>query len=367
MKIIRGFAGMMAATLLSWPLSAAAEIHIAVAGPMKGQFEDLGQQIRAGAEQAVVDINMSGGVLGEPLVLDIVDDGCDETQAKAVANQLIGREVSMVVGHVCFSASIPASEIYSDAGIVQISPATTLPKFTDERPGSGIYRLAPRDDEQARVLGQYLADAFAGQDIALLHDKTAYGKGLTDAVRIVLNQNGVTETLYEGFDAGLNDYRILVSRLALEGADVVFIGGYHPEAGLIKLEMQRLGVDAVLVGGDTLMTQAFWDVTGEAGEGTTFSYPLDPRSLQTVAEVIEALESREEIAERYALAAYAAVEAWAEAVEAAGAPDFVAVTKAMDEQAFPTILGDISFDEKGDSSILQFVIYEWKSGKPFER
>jgi branched-chain amino acid transport system substrate-binding protein len=367
MKIIRGLAGMLAATLFSWPLSAAAEIHIAVAGPMKGQFEDLGQQIRAGAEQAVVDINMAGGVLGEPLVLDIVDDGCDETQAKAVANQLIGREVSMVVGHVCFSASIPASEIYSEAGIVQISPATTLPKYTDERPGPGIYRLAPRDDEQARVLGRYLADAFAGQDIALLHDKTAYGKGLTDAVRVVLNQNGVTETLYEGFDAGLNDYRILVSRLALEGADVVFIGGYHPEAGLIKLEMQRLGVEAVLVGGDTLMTQAFWDVTGEAGEGTTFSYPLDPRSLQTVAEVIESLESREEIAERYALAAYAAVEAWAEAVEAAGAPDFAAVTKVMDEQAFPTILGDISFDDKGDSSVAQFVIYEWKSGKPIQR
>lgn len=347
--------------------SAAAEIHVAVAGPMKGQFAAFGDQMRAGAEQAVVDINLAGGVLDEPIVLDVVDDGCEEGKAKAVANQLIGRGVSMVIGHVCFGASIPASEIYSEAGIIQISPATTLPNFTDMRPGKGVFRLAPRDDDQAKVIGALLAGGYADKEIALLHDKSAYGKGLTDAVRTVMNGLGKTETLYQGFDAGLNDYRVLVSRLALEGADVIFFGGYHPEAGLIKLEMQKLGVDAVLVGGDTLMGQAYWDVAGEAGQGTLFTYPQDPRDLQGAAPVVAALEERGEDADRYALIAYAAIEAWAKAVEAAGSADFEAVTQSLEDEDLATVLGTVSFNEKGDSNIPAFVWHEWQAGAPVAR
>lgn len=367
MRVYSFLASVLVAGGLFLPQNASAEIHVAVAGPMKGQFAALGEQLRAGAEQAVVDINRAGGVLGEPLVLDVVDDGCEETKAKAVANQLIGRGVSVVIGHVCFGASVPASEIYSEAGIVQISPATTLPKFTDERPGPGVYRLAPRDDAQAKVIGQWLADEFAGKDIIFLHDKSAYGKGLTDAVRAVVNENGITETLYQGFDAGLNDYRILVSRLALEGADVIFLGGYHPEAGLIKLEMNRLGLGAILVGGDALMAQAYWDVSGAAGEGTVFSYPLDPRSLDSASKVVADLEIREEAADRYALAAYAAIEAWAKAVEAAGSAEFEPVTAALDQGEFGTILGGITFDEKGDANVPGFILYEWQGGKPVQR
>lgn len=367
MRFYRVLAGMLAAGSILLPQIVSAEIHVAVAGPMKGQFADFGDQIRAGAEQAVVDINMAGGVLGEPLILDVVDDGCEEAKAKAVANQLIGRGVSIVIGHVCFGASIPASEIYSEAGIIQISPATTLPKFTDDRPGPGIYRLAPRDDAQAKVIGKLLAEEFADKDVAFLHDKTAYGKGLTDAVRAEMNASGKIETLYQGFDAGLNDYRILVSRLALEGADVIFLGGYHPEAGLIKLEMKRLGLEAILVGGDALMAQAYWDVAGEAGEGTVFAYPMDPHALETAAKVIGDLESREESAERYALSAYAAIEAWAKAVEAAGKTESEAVIAALDQGSFATILGDVSFDEKGDGSVPAFVLYKWRGGKPVRR
>jgi len=367
MKFYRIWHVLIAGAALYLPQTAHAEIHVAVAGPMNGQFAAFGDQMRAGAEQAVVDLNMAGGVLGEPLILDVVDDGCEETRATAAANQLIGRGVSMVVGHVCFGASVPASEVYSKAGIVQISPATTLPEFTDMRPGPGIYRLAPRDDAQAQAIGELLAEVLSGKNIVLLHDKSAYGKGLTDAVRAELNKRGQTETLYQGFDAGLNDYRILVSRLALEGADVVFLGGYHPEAGLIKLEMNRLGLKAVLIGGDALMLEAYRDVAGDAAEGTMFVYPEDPRDVAAADPVIKALEAREETAERYALAAYAAVQAWAAAAERAGETGFEAVTRALDGETLPTILGDVSFDGKGDANLPGFVIYEWRGGKPVRR
>lgn len=352
---------------LAAPASAKAEIHIAVAGPMSGQFAAFGDQIRAGAEQAVVDINLAGGVLGEPLVLDIVDDACEASQAEAVANQLVGKGVAMVAGHVCFAASMAASEIYSKAGIVQISPATSLPKFTDMRPGAGIYRLAPRDDQQAKVAGRLLAEDFTNADVAFLHDKTAYGKGLVDAVRAEMNRFGKVETFYQGFDAGEDDYRILVSRLALEGADVVYLGGYHPEAGLIKLEMNRQGLSTIMVAGDALVTEEFWSVAGPAGTGTLFTYPPDPRASPAAAPVIAALEARGETADGFALSAYAAVQTWAQAVEAAGSSGFETVVAALDNGTFSTILGDTAFDGNGDSSLPSYVVYEWRDGAPQQR
>ncbi|MEP3045801.1 MAG: branched-chain amino acid ABC transporter substrate-binding protein [Roseibium sp.] len=343
---------------------ALAEIRMAVAGPMKGLFGPFGAQMQAGAEQAVADINSAGGINGEELILDVVDDGCNENQAVAVANQLIGKGVRLVVGHFCFDASIPASKIYSKAGIIQISPATTLPSYTDLRPGGGIYRLAPRDDQQAQVAARLLAETFADDSIAILHDKTAYGKGLSDAVRSQMNDLGKAESLYQGFDAGGSDYRILVSRLALDNISVVFIGGYHPEAGLIKLEMDRQGLDAVLIGGETLMTDEYWSVTGDAGSGTLVTYPFDPRDLAEAQSVVRVLEEAEQPAERYALATYAAIQAWVQAVETAQSAEFQSVAKSLDEGEFFTVLGDFSFDDKGDSSLPGYVVYEWRDGEP---
>lgn len=357
-------AGLMLVGSLLASTASRAEIHIAVAGPMSGQFAAFGDQMRAGAEQAVVDINLSGGVLGKPLVLDVVDDACEAGQAEAVANQLVGKGVAMVAGHVCFAASMAASKVYSKAGIIQISPATSLPNFTDMRPGPGIYRLAPRDDEQAAVAGRLLAEDFAGTDIAFLHDKTAYGKGLADAVRVEMNRLGKIETFYQGFDAGQNDYRVLVSRLALEGAGAIYLGGYYPEAGLIKLEMDRQGLEAVLIGGDALVSEDFWSVAGGAGDGTLFTYPPDLRALPDAAAVVAALEERGETAEGHALAAYAAVQAFAQAVEVAQTSAFAPLAAALDQGTFSTILGETAFDGSGDSNLRGYTVYEWRDGAP---
>ncbi len=349
------------------PLPAAAEIAIAIAGPMKGQFGQFGAQMQAGAEQAVADINAAGGVAGETVVLETGDDGCDAEQARAVANQLVGRGVVFVAGHFCFSASVAASEVYAQEGIVQISPATTVPVYTDQRPGQGIFRLAPRDDAQADVAGRFLAETMRGKRIAFLHDKTAYGKGLSDAVRTVMNDLGQSESISIGFDAGKTDYRTLVAQLGLEGVEVVYLGGYYPEAGLIRLEMDRQNLNAVLVSGDALMTDEFWSVAGPAAEGTLLTYPEVPRDVPAAQAVVAALEAAGRSADRYALTTYAAIQAWAQAANAAGNPGSDAVATALAEGAFDTVLGTLTFDDNGDSNHPAYVWYEWRDGVPVLR
>jgi len=346
---------------------ASADIRIAVAGPMEGQFGAFGEQMLAGAAQAVADINDSGGVNGELLVLEVVDDGCNADKAVAVANQLIGKGVVFVAGHFCFGASLAASEVYDEAGILQMSPATTLPRFTDERPGRGVFRLAPRDDQQARVAGRLLAGEFGIERIALLHDKTAYGKGLIDAVKVEMNALGTSESLSLGFDAGEDDYRGLVSQLGLQNVGVVYLGGYHPEAGLIALEMERQGLDAVLISGDALMTEEFWLVAGAAGAGTLLTYPEIPRQRPEAQTVVADLEEAGLPADRYALTTYAAIQAWAQASNMAGNTLLTNVAAELETGDFDTVIGPVGFDENGDANAPAYVWYEWQEGAPQRR
>ncbi|MBA5777656.1 branched-chain amino acid ABC transporter substrate-binding protein [Stappia sp. F7233] len=343
--------------------AALADIVIATAGPMTGQYASFGEQMKAGAEQAVADINAAGGINGEKLVLEVGDDACDPKQAVAVANQLVGKGVAFVAGHFCSGSSIPASQVYAEEGIVQISPASTNPKFTDERPGPGVFRVCGRDDQQGEVAGTYLATEFKDKNIAIIHDKTAYGKGLADATKEVMNKAGKQESLYEAYTAGEKDYTALVSKLKQDNINVLYVGGYHTEAGLIKRQMVEQGMDTILVSGDALVTDEYWSITGPSGEGTLMTFSPDPRKNAEAAPVVKALEDAGKTAEGYALYTYAAIQAWAEAVKAAGSADHDAVVKALDDGDFNTVLGKLSFDDKGDVTLPGYVWYEWKDGK----
>jgi branched-chain amino acid transport system substrate-binding protein len=168
-------------------------IPVAVVGPVTGQYASFGAQMKNGGELAVEDINAAGGVLGKTIDLDIGDDACDPKQAVAVANQMTGAGVALVAGHYCSGSSIPASKVYAESDMVQISPASTNPAFTDDRAGPNIYRVCGRDDQQGGVAGKYLAEHFADKNIAIVHDKTAYGKGLADEVKKALNAAGKQE------------------------------------------------------------------------------------------------------------------------------------------------------------------------------
>ena len=344
--------------------AASAEIQIGVAGPMTGQYASFGQQMKAGAEQAVKDINAAGGVNGEMLELSVGDDACDPKQAVAVANQLVGDGIVFMAGHFCSGSSIPASSVYADEGVIMISPASTNPAFTDERPADGVYRVCGRDDQQGDVAGNFLAEEFADRKVAFLHDKTAYGKGLADATLAAYEAAGGEPLMYEAYTAGEKDYTAIVSKLKNEGADVVYVGGYHTEAGLMKRQMRDQGMDTVLVSGDALVTDEYWSITGDAGEGTLMTFSPDPRKNEGAADLVQTFRDQGTEPEGYVLYTYAAIQAWAEAAAAAGdAGDYDAMVGALNDGAFDTVLGELSFDDKGDVTLPGYVLYEWKDGQ----
>ena len=362
----------MKKTLLMSALSAAlvlttglaqADINIATAGPMTGQYASFGQQMKAGAEQAVEDINAAGGVLGEQLVLEVGDDACDPKQAVAVANQMVGKEVVFMAGHFCSGSSIPASQVYAEEGILQISPASTNPKFTDERPGPGVYRVCGRDDQQGQVAGAFLAKNFGDKNIAVVHDKTAYGKGLADETKKYMNQAGKEEALYEAYTAGEKDYTALVSKLKESSVDVLYVGGYHTEAGLMVRQMREQGMDTTLVSGDALVTDEYWSITGDAGEGTLMTFSPDPRKNPDAAPLVQKFRDKGIEPEGYVLYTYAAIQAFAQAAEKAGSTDYDAIVEALNSGEFNTVLGNLSFNDTGDVTLPGYVFYEWKSGQ----
>ena len=333
-------AGMMLAAGL-----AHADINIATAGPMTGQYASFGQQMKAGAEQAVADINAAGGVLGQMLQLEVGDDACDPKQAVAVANQMLSKGVVFMAGHFCSGSSIPASQVYAEEGIVQISPASTNPKFTDERPGDGVFRVCGRDDQQGQVAGAFLAENFGDKNIAILHDKTAYGKGLADETKKYLNEAGKDEVMYEAYTAGEKDYTALVSKLKQSNVDVLYVGGYHTEAGLMVRQMREQGMDTILVSGDALVTDEYWAITGDAGEGTLMTFSPDPRKNPDAAPLVEKFRAKGIEPEGYVLYTYAAVQIFAQAAEIAGSTDYEALVEALNGNDFNTVLGTLSFNE----------------------
>ena len=356
------FAGVAVSAIVAFGASASADITIATVGPMTGQYAAFGAQMKAGAEQAVADINAAGGVLGEQLVLEVGDDACDPKQAVAVANQLAGKGVTFVAGHFCSGSSIPASAVYNDEGIIQISPASTNPKFTDERPGPGVFRVCGRDDQQGMVAGAYLAKHFGDKNIAIIDDKSAYGKGLADETRKYMNEAGKTEVMNESYNAGEKDYSALVSKLKAANVDVLYVGGYHTEAGLIKRQMVDQGMNTMLISGDALVTDEYWQITGDAGAGTLMTFSPDPRKNPIAKPVVDALEAAGKTAEGYSLYTYGAIQAWADAVTAAGSTDFDPVVAELAARDFKTVLGDVKFDDKGDVTLPGYVFYEWKNG-----
>lgn len=357
---------LLATTALAFSVGMAtgtawADIEIATAGPMTGQYASFGAQMKAGAEQAVEDINAAGGVNGEQLVLSVGDDACDPKQAVAVANQMVSKGVVFMAGHFCSGSSIPASKVYEEEGIIQISPASTNPKLTDEG-GPNVYRVCGRDDQQGLVAGGLLAEEFKGKNIAILHDKTAYGKGLADATKAVLEDLGGSAKMYEAYTAGEKDYTALVSKMKQEAIDVAYVGGYHTEAGLIVRQMRDQGMSTQLVSGDALVTDEYWSITGDAGQGTLMTFSPDPRKSDVAADVVKKFRDKGIEPEGYVLYTYAAIQAWAQAAEAAGTAEPDKVIPALNDGSFNTVLGELSFDEKGDVSLPGYVWYEWSNG-----
>ncbi|TAN64983.1 MAG: branched-chain amino acid ABC transporter substrate-binding protein [Magnetospirillum sp.] len=339
-----------------------AEITIGMAGPITGSEAAIGEQFRRGALKAVEDINAKGGVLGQKLVIAIGDDACDPKQAVAVANEMASKKVPFVAGHYCSGSSIPASDVYAETGILQISPASTNPKYT-ERGLPNVFRVCGRDDQQGKAAADYIAKHFKGKNVAIIHDKSQYGKGLADQTRDYLGKRGIKEVLYEAYTAGEKDYSALVTKLKAAKIDLLYLGGYKTEGGLIVRQMRDQGLQTTLMGGDALMTEEYWSITGSAGQGTLMTFSPDPRKIPGNAELVKYYHAQNYEPEAYTLYTYATVQTWVAAVEKAKTTDWKKVAAVLKSESFDTALGKMAFDAKGDAAAPGYVVYVWKDGK----
>ncbi|MFJ4291132.1 branched-chain amino acid ABC transporter substrate-binding protein [Cupriavidus sp. NPDC089707] len=341
--------------------SAWADLLIGVAGPMTGPYASGGEQMRTGAEQAIADINARGGVLGQKLKLVIGDDVCDPKQAVSVANTLVNKGVVFVDGHYCSSSTIPASEVYHDAGI-PMATISTSPKVTD-RGLANIVRVTGRDDQQGNVAASYLARNFSGRKIAVVDDKSAYGKGLADEVAKSLADHKAKVSLRESITAGEKDYNVLVSKLKAAGIEVLAYGGYYTELGLILRQAAQAGLKLAVMGGDTLTNTELLSAAGPAANGVMFTFGPDPRKNAEARDVVERFRQAKIEPDGYTLYSYATIQVFAQAAERARSVKPEAVQKALRNGNYSTVVGPISFDSKGDLTKPGYVVYRWSGNQ----
>lgn len=339
---------------------ASAQVKIAVAGPLTGANAAFGAQLKNGAEQAAADLNAAGGILGQKIELTFGDDVADPKQGVSVANKFVGDGVKFVIGHFNSGVTMPASEVYAENGIFMITPASTNPRIT-ERKLWNVLRACGRDDQQGIVAGKYISDSLKGKKVAVVHDKTTYGKGLADETKKAINAAGVKEVLYEGINTGEKDYSALVSKIKQAAADIVYWGGLHTEGGLILRQMRDQGVNAVMMSGDGIVTDEFAAIAGPGVEGTLMTFAPDPQKKPEAAEVVKKFLAKNFKPEAYTLYSYASMQIIAQAAEAAKSADPKKVAeKARSGMVFKTVLGDISFDSKGDRTDADYTMYVWK-------
>lgn len=372
--ILRNQKQMMTRTRLSIALAALligaspamADIAIGGAAPLSGPNAALGEQLRRGAQMAVDDINATGGIRGERLALTMADDGCDPRKAVDVATGFATAKVKAVIGHYCSGASIPASKVYEKAGILQISPASTHPKLTDEG-GWNIIRLAPRDDAEAAAAADLVLAKFAGKKIAIVNDQSPGFAALAARFRAGLQQKGVAPALQESFKAGTKDLMPLAEKISESGAGVVYIAASYVESGLLARSLGELGDAAQLVSGNALVTDEFANQAGEAAEGTLMAFTYDPRKFPTARSVVERLRADDKSAEGFTLYAYAAVQAFAAAAEATGGTEPARLAEWLrGGNRFDTVVGPVAFDARGDLKEPKIAWFKWIGGRYVE-
>ena len=352
--------GLALGAAIAFASGAQAQIKMGMTGPITGPNAAFGAQLKNGTEQAVEDINAAGGILGQKITLSYGDDVSDPKQGVSIANKFAGDGVKFVIGPFNSGVTMPSSEAYQENGILVITPSATNPKIT-ERGLWNVFRTCGRDDQQGAVAAKYILAKFKGKKIAIVHDKTTYGQGLADETKKAMNKGGMKEVLYEGVNVGEKDYSALVSKIKASGADLVYWGGLHTEGGLIVRQMRDQGIKAPLMGGDGITSDEFASIGGPGVEGTLMTFPPDPRKNPAAKAAVEKFKARKFEPEAYTLYSYAAVEVVKQAAEQAKSLDPKKVAEVIHSgKKFKTVIGELSYDKKGDVTRLDYVMYVWK-------
>ncbi|AWY42510.1 branched-chain amino acid ABC transporter substrate-binding protein [Pseudomonas putida] len=365
----KGFLALAVATALGVSAFAQADIKIGVAGPMTGANAAFGEQYMKGAQAAADAVNAAGGVNGEKIVLVKGDDACEPKQAVTVAKDLTNQKVAGVVGHFCSSSTIPASEIYDEAGIIAITPGSTNPAVT-ERGLSAMFRMCGRDDQQGIVAGDYIVDVLKGKKVVVLHDKDTYGQGLADATKAQLEKRGVKPVLYEGLTRGEKDFSAVVTKIRAAGADVVYFGGLHPEAGPLVKQLRTEGLkDVKFMSDDGIVTDELVTTAGgpQYTNGVLMTFGADPRLLPDSKTVVEQFRKAGTEPEGYTLYAYASVQTLAAAFNGAKSNKGEDAAKWLKANPVKTVMGEKTWDSKGDLKVSDYVVYEWDANGKYHQ
>jgi len=366
-KLSKKVLGLAAASaLLGSAISVQADVKIGVAGPFSGPLAQFGQMQIDGIKMAAKHLNAKGGLNGETVEIVQYDDACEPKQATSVANQAVNDGVMFVIGHLCSSSTLPASDIYEDEGVVMITPASTNPEIT-ERGYEFLFRTVGRDDQQGPFAASVIA-SFNPKRVAVIHDKSAYGEGLAAQVKMNLDSQGVNVVLFEAITPNEADYSPLITKLKSNKIDAMFFGGYDPEMAKIMRQGRDSGFKGQFFGGDGVSNSKVVEGAGPAADGLIATQPKafdgDPRNAALVAEFKAAGVNA---SDTFVLPTYAATMALAEAIEAAGNFDGEDIIKALRTGTYETAVGNIEWDAKGDikGGENTFAAYRWKKDGSF--
>ena len=350
--------------------SAQEVVKIGHVGPTSGGIAHLGKDNENGARMAVDELNAKGVTIGGKKVkfeLLAEDDGGDPKQGTAAAQKLVDSKVAGVVGHLNSGTSIPASKIYSDAGIPQISPSATNPKYT--RQGfKTTFRLVADDVHLGGTLGKYAVTQLKGKSIAVIDDRTAYGQGVADEFEKGVKAAGGKTVAREFTNDKATDFTAILTNLKAKKPDIVFFGGVDAVAGPMIRQMKQLGIKAKFMGGDGICSGELPKLSGGAME--------DSQVVCAEAGGVEGEQKKgmDEFKARfktkfnadvqiYAPYVYDSVNVLVAAMEKAGSSDPVKYLPVLAKTTgYKGVTGTITFDEKGDIKNGALTMFTYKGG-----
>ena len=367
-------AGIASIALATLALAACApkdnSVKIGHVSPMTGGIAHLGKDNEAGAKLAIADLNKAGIKIGGKAVtfsLLSEDDGADPKQGTAAAQKLVDAKVAGVIGHLNSGTTIPASKIYFDAGIPQISPSATNPKYTLQGFNTA-FRVVANDAQLGGTLGRYAVNDLKGKSIAVIDDRTAYGQGVADEfVKGVEGAGGKVVDRQFTTDKS-TDFMSILTAIRAKKPDVVFYGGMDAVAGPMLRQMEQLRINAKFMGGDGICTTELPALAGNAvGNDKIFCAEAGGvvgKYEQTLAEFRERFQ-KETGAEvkLYAPYVYDATMVLVEAMKKADSTDPKKYLPELAKIQYDGVTGPISFDQNGDINGGTLTLFTYRNGK----
>ena len=340
-------------------------IKIGLVVPMAGEAGRVGQSMRQAAEMAVAD---RAEKLVRKVELVLKDDQFDPKQAVFVAEKLVQEGVWGVVGHFYSSSSIPASAVYSQAGIPQVTATSTHPRLTAQGFDT-VFRVSGRDDQHAVSAAEFILSRLKARRIAVIHDRTEYGRTLADTlIRLVEQRSAKRIVAIEHVAQGDKDFSAVTAKLRAVEPDVVYFGGIFREGGYLIRQMRQAGLQAAFVSGDGVLDTEFVKIAGEeAASGAYLTFAPDPRLLPSAQTFIRRFEDRHGPIGPYVLYTYDAMGVLLRAIHVAQPlantkEELRKVLKVMHTSPYDGTLGRLRWDKRGDLATSPYVVYVTRKG-----